>query len=436
MTTPRDAFIEAAFWHGSRERADAVLAEHPEIADDIHVAAMLGRANDVARHIERAPALAASKAGPRNVEPLVHLCFSVYLRDPERSDDFARAATTLLDAGADIRGGFYDATHTPSPCFESLLYGAAGVHFNAPLTRVLLERGADPNDDETPYHSPETYDNAALQLLLDSGRLTPVSLTTMLLRKADWHDADGMRRVLDAGADPNAEAHWGRTPLHHAILRDNDLEMIDMLLEYGGDPTRVASKLGRSAVSMAARRGRGDVLRAIQDRDFPLSFNGVESLIAACALDDDGAIAKLTAIDPSLVTALHADGATLLAEFAGTSNTAGVGHLIDLGVPVDARYAGDSYFGIAPESTALHVAAWRASQPVIELLIERGADVNAADARGRTPLQLAVLAATESYWKWRRTPDGVKALLQAGATCEGIRVPTGYEEIDTLLSPA
>jgi hypothetical protein len=28
------------------------------------------------------------------------------------------------------------------------------VAHNADLTRLLLERGADPNDNETPYHAP------------------------------------------------------------------------------------------------------------------------------------------------------------------------------------------------------------------------------------------------------------------------------------------
>ena len=41
------------------------------------------------------------------------------------------------------------------------------------LTRLLLERGADPNDDdETPYHAPETYNNEAAQaVLVESGKL-------------------------------------------------------------------------------------------------------------------------------------------------------------------------------------------------------------------------------------------------------------------------
>ena len=54
-----------------------------------------------------------------------------------------------------------------------------------------------------PYHTPETYDNDALKALVESGRLTADSLSTMLLRKADWHDYDGLKYLLEHGADPN-----------------------------------------------------------------------------------------------------------------------------------------------------------------------------------------------------------------------------------------
>ena len=50
MTTtndPRVAFIEAAIWHGTLERGEAILAAHPKLANsDIHIAAILG--NDAA----------------------------------------------------------------------------------------------------------------------------------------------------------------------------------------------------------------------------------------------------------------------------------------------------------------------------------------------------------------------------------------------------
>lgn len=104
-----------------------------------------------------------------------------------RTEGFVQAAQALLNAGASANTGFYSNDHQP-PEFESVLYGAAGVAHHAEVTRLLLERGADPNDGEVVYHTPETYDNAALKLLIETGKLTADSLAAMLLRKCDWHD--------------------------------------------------------------------------------------------------------------------------------------------------------------------------------------------------------------------------------------------------------
>ena len=142
-----------------------------------------------------------------------------------------RAAGALLDAGASPNTGF---THDGD--FECVLYGAAGVAHHAGLARLLLERGADPNDGETVYHAPESYDNAALKLLVESGRLNDESLTVMLARKHDWHDHDGVQWLLEHGADPNRVSRWGRTALHQALLRDNALAILELLLDHGADP--------------------------------------------------------------------------------------------------------------------------------------------------------------------------------------------------------
>jgi ankyrin repeat protein len=105
----------------------------------------------------------------------------------------------------------------------------------------------------------------------------------------------------------------------------------------------------------------------------------------------------------------------LLAQFAGVGNLAGVRNLLALGVSPAALYReGDGYYGVAKDSTALHVAAWRAWPEVVKQLIARGAPVNATDAQGRTALQLAVKACVDSYWTDRRSPDSVRALLEAG----------------------
>jgi ankyrin repeat protein len=440
---PLHAFIDAAsvpldasHTSGGLESADALLTAHPDLAArDIHAAAILGDDEGVRRFIALDPSRATAKGGPRGWDPLTCLCFSRYLRlDRARSDGFVRAARALLDAGASANTGWYELHHQPKPEWESVLYGAAGIAHHAELTRLLLERGADPNDNETPYHAPETYDNAALRILVESGRLNGDSLETMLLRKADWHDCAGLVFLLEHGADPNRMVRSPFTALQQALRRDNALENIDALMDHGGDALLRSRSAGRSAAAIAARRGRGDVLESLSKRDVRFEPEGVERLLAACARDDGAAIEEIKRRDPEIVRDLREQGGTFLAEFAGNGNRAGVRHLLDVGVAVDASYEeGDPYFDIPPRSLAIHVAAWRASHDVVDLLIERRSPLDAADGNGRTPLMLAVRACVDSHWMRRRSPESVRALLAAGASADRVPYPSGYDEVDGLL---
>jgi ankyrin repeat protein len=310
------------------------------------------------------------------------------------------------------------------------------------MTRLLLERGADPNDGETPYHVPETYDNTVMKILVESGKLNETSMTTLLLRKTDWHDYDGIKWLLEHGADPNRRTQWGRTALYHAVQRDNGIGIIEVLLEHGADPTLAAERPdlqqtggpGLSAVALAARRGRGDVLGLIERRGIAVELQSVERLIAACARNDSAKVRSIAEREPQLARELVAQGGKLLAEFAGVGNTEGVRQLLDLGVDVNALTEdGDPYFDVAKNSTALHSAAWRAWPSTVKLLLERGATVDALDAKARTPLMLAVRACVDSYWKQRRTPESVEALLEAGASVLSVEYPSGYAEVDELL---
>jgi len=432
--TPLEAFIDASLWHGPLEPAEAIVAVHPEIASsDIHTAAILGDDAAVRRFLALDGGAATAKGGPRQWDALTHLCFSKYLRlDRSRSAGFVGAATALLDAGASPNTGFYEMNHQPEPEFESALYGAAGVAHHPELTRLLLERGADPNDEEVPYHSPEGYDNDALKILVKSGKVTPDSLAIMLLRKHDWHDYDGVKWLLEHGADPNRMTRWRITPFHQAVQRDNAIEIFEAALDHGADPTIPTH--GRPAIAMAARRGRRDLLQLFERRGIPIELHGVESLIAACARNDAERIRVIVARESQLVSELLPQGGKLLAEFAGVGNTDGVRNLLDLGVDARARFVeGDGYWDVAKDSTALHVAAWRARHATVKLLIERGAAVDVADGKGRTPLALAVRACVDSYWTDSRTPESVEALLRAGARVNGVNFPSGYAAVDELL---
>jgi ankyrin repeat protein len=227
---------------------------------------------------------------------------------------------------------------------------------------------------------------------------------------------------------------WGHAALHQALRRDNHLKMIETLVDHGADPA-LPNRDGQSAAVIAARRGRGDVLRALERRGTRAALIGVDRLVAACAVDDRDGILALRSREPELVAAVAESGGTLLAEFAGNGNAAGVRRLLECGVDPAAIYEhGDSYFGVAPRSTALHVAAWRAWPEVVKTLIAAGAPVRATDGHGRTALMLAVKACVDSYWSGRRSPDSVAALLAAGATPTGIELPTGYDAIDVLLA--
>ena len=441
MTSAYRAFVAVAcsprdrgHASGALDQAEAILAAHPHIAtSDIYAAAIVGDAAALRRFLAGDRGLATKKGGPYEWDALTYLCFSRYLRlDRARAAAFLSAAEALLDAGASASTGWLDETHQPRPVWESAIYGAAGVARHADLTRLLLERGADPNDEETPYHVPETRDNETLAVLVTSGKLTADSLATMLLRKSDWHDEEGVALLLAAGADPNRVTRWGKTALVQAVLRDNELAIIERLLDHGANPATAWH--GRTLVELAARRGRGDVLAILEQHGAGMLLDGPARLIAACARNDEARVRDIAGAEPELVSAVRADGAALLSAFAGVGNAAGLRCLLDLGLDAGERVEeGDGYWDIARDSTALHVAAWRARHDVVALLIERGAPVDAVDAVGRTPLMLAVRACVDSYWSDRRSPESVRALLHAGASTRGIQVPSGYDEVDGLL---
>lgn len=439
-----DEFLKAAGadphgWHGggTLDVAEVILKKAPETAAaNIYCAAAVGDEAGLRNWLKQDPGLATMKGGPYGWDALTYLCFSKYLRiEKDRAKAFASCARALLENGADANTGWVtEIDDPPRKLVEAAIYGAAGIAQSADVTQVLLEFGGDPNDEETPYHVSETYDNKVLKVLLHSGRLNERSRATIAMRKCDWHDDAGLLLALEHGANPNFMSRWKFTPLHQSIRRDNGLVMVEQLLDHGADPLIANGVDGRSAFQMAAYYGRGDALELFEQRGFRFTFTGIDELVAVCARGRLEDARKLLDHDSTRRESFFTMAGPLLAQFAGAANDAGVRTLIALGVSPNATWMGDGYWELVPGSTALHVAAWRANHEVVRTLIAAGVNVNAHDAHNRTPLQLAVKACTDSYWKYRRKPDSVNALLAAGAAKHGIELPTGYDAIDALLA--
>jgi ankyrin repeat protein len=334
---------------------------------------------------------------------------------PARSEGLLRAAATLLDAGASANTGFHSTDHDP-PEFESAIYGVAGVAHHPELTRLLLAHGADPNDGETPYHAPETLDDRALHVLVDSGKVSADSLTTMLHRKLDWQHYEGVARLLDHGADPNRISHWGRRALAHALGRTSPLRYFQLLLDHRADPT-LPSADGTLPAALAVRMGRADVLDLFAHHGFPVALTGDDAFLAACARGDEAAACAFTAGEPGLVARLQASDGALVADFAGAGNTDGVRLLLDLGFNLDSRTS----LGGTNADPALHVAVWRGLLETVKLLVARGAPLEATNGGRATPLSLAVRALVEqSDWTPHASPEIVAVLLHAGARVDTV----------------
>jgi ankyrin repeat protein len=120
--------------------------------------------------------------------------------------------------------------------------GVAAFLGGSDATRVLLEAGADADDDADNEFGVRPANAAAAS-----------------------HDHETMRLLLEAGADPNVQQKGGFTPLHTAAHTD-DVEMARLLLEAGADPS-IETEDGRDSARVAADDESPEVAALLEQRD-------------------------------------------------------------------------------------------------------------------------------------------------------------------------
>ena len=283
--------------------------------------------------------------------------------------------------------------------------GMTALHFaaregHAQLAAQLLDAGAaiDPR---------EANDITPLLMAISNGRMAVARVLIERGAQIDTTDWYGRSPLWSAVNVRNIYLH--NETFDHTADRDSALGIIELLLERGADPNP------RTRESPPVREHLLSITGTLEWVD----FTGQTPFIAAARAGDTTAMRRLLehGADPHIETFA---GTTALMAAAGVNwvvsqtYTEGAESLLEavklcheLGLDVNASNS----MGI----TAVHGAANRGSNAIIEFLVEQGAQLDAADNEGRTPLDWArgVFLATHPA---EPKPESIALLESLGAS--------------------
>jgi ankyrin repeat protein len=327
-------------------RAERIRVLHPQLATaSIHAAVVCGELDHVARLLAQDPSLATRPGGPQRWEPLLLLCYARMPNERFATNSVA-IAELLLDGGAKADTSFV------LPEGDLRFFALTGVmghgEMGAPehpradeLARLLLTRGANPNDSQGLYNTHLGGDDPKwLSLLLQHG-LGPDDLMNWCTKPEDLAKAEPILSYLVAQAAANGH-----------------VRRLTMLLEHGADPNAKSVYDGKSCWQAATIVGRTDLAELLAKhgaRTEPLQ--GIDAFVSACNLRDRERATAL--FDPS-----YLERSDPLIEAASRGRRDAVALMLELGF--DPNKPGRH--GHLP----LHNAC--GNRAMVELLLAHGAD--------------------------------------------------------------
>ncbi len=387
---PIERFL-ALLRHGQPREAARTLADHPEIAaSEPAVWCALGDESRLATALAADPGLATRARAPGDWPPILYACASWrHEEGASAADGLVGVVRRLLDAGETAnRSVPWDGN--PEAKLPALFFASSWG--NAPVTRLLLERGAETNDGESIYHAAQYDRRDCLELLLQygadlSGRHAFWGNTPLYFLLGHHEGGNGtavadrgIAWLLEHGADPNVTSGEAQeTPLHAAVRAGRGRDTIAKLLAHGARPD-VARRDGVTPYVLALRHGNTAAAAALLEAGADATrASDVDRFLAACLAGDAGAARRMLAATPELVARAEALAPDRLAHAASHGDVAAVALMLELGFPHD-RESADG-------GTPLHWAAWHGRPAAARMLLERGAAVNVRDRRfGSSPL--------------------------------------------------
>jgi len=221
-------------------------------------------------------------------------------------------------------------------------------------------------------------DSLGTQMPNDEGRLDE------LLHQAIMScDPDRLQRLIEMGADIDLAGCQGMTRLHFAAL--TDLDQTRMLLQHGAGPN-ACNHHGETPLHAAVLANRADIVGVLlaNGADVSVQRDDGQTPLHEAVVGDSSEIVELLLRAQADPEVRNNDGDPVLivaANMYGVWKNNAVDLLLEHGADVNA--AGDCGF------RAIHCAAAHGYDDLVRRLADAGADLNSVSEGGRTALDVA-----------------------------------------------